>query len=74
MTNENNKPHLFDILQSDVNSSLDNVNQILKLFDIEKFTEENPELQEKLMKMKNKYEVLYSELEKEKGNWEFGND
>ena len=71
---EQNKPNLFDILQGDVNSSLDNTNQMLKLFDIQKFAENNPELQEKLMKMKSKYEVLDSQLEQEKGNWEFEND
>jgi len=74
MTEQNNKPHLFDVLRGDVNASLDNTNQMLKLFDIPKFAENNPELQEKLMKMKSKYEVLDSQLDQEKGNWEFVND
>lgn len=74
MTEQNNKPNLFNILQGDVNASLDNTNQMLKLFDIPKFAENNPELQEKLMKMKNKYEVLDRQLEQEKGNWVLEND
>jgi hypothetical protein len=70
---EKNGPHLFDILQGDVKASLDNTNQMLKLFDIQKFAENNPELQEKLMKMKNKCEVLSDQLEQEKDNWVFEN-
>jgi hypothetical protein len=71
MTNHNEKINLFNILQDNVKTSIERTNQIMKVFDIQKFAENNPELQKDFVKLKNDCEDLVERIEKEKDNWRF---